>query len=493
MVALSVLSVVTDSQGMRMDCVPCIRLRAPVGLYERTPSAEGVVAKFMRRVYAPALLHREVKQFVLALFGGIFLFSLVGIQHIKLGLDQRLALPSESYLVPYFNDVDAFLDVGPPVYFIVTNDPVSREGQQQLCGRFTTCQELSVANTIEAERKRPDVSYIASPPASWIDDFLQWTNPTFESCCRVRRANATVFCSARDSDRACRPCFQGEEWSSTMDGLPEGADFRRYLDAWLQAPSDQECPLGGKAPYSHAISLDTSPNNADRVSSHFRTYHTPLKTQDDFINALSAAQRISRDISHRTGTKVFAYSLFYVFFEQYEHVVSIAIQVLSLALLAILVITSTLLGSWRTGAVITFTCALAVNTVAGVMGFWGISLNAISLVNLVISLGIAVEFCSHVARAFMGAAGAAAGIGIGIGGGNGGASVGGGGGGGGGGLGGALGGYEKDKGRERDERAFVALVDVGPSVSFTLLLCWGWLWYGCGSKLSLGRLVGFSL
>ena len=37
----------------------------------------------------------------------------------------------------------------------------------------------------------------------------------------------------------------------------------------------------------------------------------------------------------------------------------------------------------------------------GVMGVWGISLNAISLVNLVISLGIAAEFCAHVARVFM--------------------------------------------------------------------------------------------
>ena len=33
------------------------------------------------------------------------------------------------------------------------------------------------------------------------------------------------------------------------------------------------------------------------------------------------------------------------------------------------------------------------------------SLNAISLVNLVISLGIAVEFCSHIARGFMSSGG----------------------------------------------------------------------------------------
>ena len=188
-----------------------------------------------------------------------------------------------------------------------------------------------------------------------------------------------------------------------MSGLPEGSDFMRYLQQWLVSPTNEACALGGQAPYSSAVKLAS--DNTSVIASHFRTYHTPLKTQADFINALSAAQRISSDIQRRTGVKVFPYSLFYVFFDQYEHVISIAVQVLSLALFAILLITSVLLGSWRTGATVTAVCVLAVTSVMGVMGFWGISLNAISLVNLVISLGIAVEFCSHIARAFMGAGG----------------------------------------------------------------------------------------
>jgi Niemann-Pick C1 protein len=40
----------------------------------------------MRRVYAPILLHHEVKRLVLAIFGGIFMVAIIGIQHINLGL-----------------------------------------------------------------------------------------------------------------------------------------------------------------------------------------------------------------------------------------------------------------------------------------------------------------------------------------------------------------------------------------------------------------------
>ena len=36
----------------------------------------------------------------------------------------------------------------------------------------------------------------------------------------------------------------------------------------------------------------------------------------------------------------------------------------------------------------------------GIMVVWDISLNAVSLVNLVMATGIAVEFCAHIARAF---------------------------------------------------------------------------------------------
>jgi Niemann-Pick C1 protein len=227
-----------------------------------------------------------------------------------------------------------------------------------------------------------------------------------------------------------------------MAGLPENGEFMRYLHQWLQSPTDESCPLGGQAAYSSAVTLGS--DNTTVAASHFRTYHTPLKTQNDFINALSAARRVSADITKRTGVKVFPYSLFYVFFDQYEHVESIAVQLIALGIFAIAIITSVLLGSWRTGGVVTFTCLLAVINVMGVMGYWGVSLNAISLVNLVISLGIAVEFCSHIARAFMGAGSGLP--------------------------------FDKDPSKERNDRAFAALVDVGPSVgSYTYVL---------GSKLT---------
>lgn len=59
---------------------------------------------------------------------------------------------------------------------------------------------------------------------------------------------------------------------------------------------------------------------------------------------------------------------------QYAHVITILVEVILLALLSIFLVTSLLLGSWRTGTIVTFVCALAVINVMGLMGVWGISL-----------------------------------------------------------------------------------------------------------------------
>jgi len=105
-------------------------------------------------------------------------------------------------------------------------------------------------------------------------------------------------------------------WVFAVEGLPEGAEFNRYLHQWLISPTDESCPLGGKVGYASAISFADDASNASVALSHFRTFHTPLKSQADFINALAAAERVADELSKATGKEVFPYSLPYVFFAQ---------------------------------------------------------------------------------------------------------------------------------------------------------------------------------
>jgi Niemann-Pick C1 protein len=78
----------------RMDIFPCIRLSRSIRLPEARTSGAGVgsMAKFIRRYYAPFLLRPVVKSCVLACFGGLFVASVISIQHINMGLGQCLLI-----------------------------------------------------------------------------------------------------------------------------------------------------------------------------------------------------------------------------------------------------------------------------------------------------------------------------------------------------------------------------------------------------------------
>ena len=181
--------------------------------------------------------------------------------------------------------------------------------------------------------------------------------------------------------------------------MPEGSEFLHYATRWLSAPTNTECPLGGKAAYSTALVLDLEHNTTP--ATHFRTSHTPLKSQDDFISAYASARRIADGISVDQGISIFPYSKFYIFFDQYATIINLTGTLLGSALALILIISSLLLGSLSTGAVVTITVIMIVTDILGAMALFHVSLNAVSLVNLVICIGIGVEFCAHIARAFM--------------------------------------------------------------------------------------------
>ncbi|CAK7268124.1 niemann-Pick type C-related protein 1 [Sporothrix epigloea] len=346
---------------------------------------EGVLQRFIRQRYAPILLSKTVKLAVLIFFSGLFAAGIALFPYVQLGLDQRVAIPDDSYLIPYFNDLYDYFESGPPVYFVTKDlNATQRLHQQELCARFPSCQLTSLTGILEQERKRSNLSYIATPTASWIDDYLLWLNPDFESCC-VENG---------------KPCFAGRNppYNVSLFGMPEGEEFVHYLEKFLQAPTTEECPLGGQASYGQAIVIDTESNTLP--ATHFRTMHTPLRNQNDFIQAYASARRVASDITEATGVEVFPYSIFYIFFDQYATIVSLSMTLLGSAMAIIFAVSWLILGSFMTAAVVACTVAMTISDIVGAMAIMGVSLNAVSLVNLIICVGISVEFCAHIARAF---------------------------------------------------------------------------------------------
>lgn len=101
------------------------------------------------------------------------------------------------------------------------------------------------------------------------------------------------------------------------------------------------------------------------------------------------------------NSTVYPYSIFYVYYEQYIDIVHQTAMNLGICVLAVFLVSVVLLNFNLIAALMTtFTVAMITVNMFGMMYLWDINLNAVSLVNLVMSVGISVEFCSHITRSF---------------------------------------------------------------------------------------------
>ncbi|CAH8614575.1 unnamed protein product [Schistosoma rodhaini] len=331
---------------------------------------------------------------------------------LHLILDQKLSMPTDSYMLDYFNALDNDLRVGPPVYFVITegHNFTTLDGQNQVCGG-TGCYNTSLIGKISAAASYPNRSWIVSPASSWIDDYFDWIDPSSSSlCCRINR-NTHKFCPPDLIDNNCISCPV-----YLNDGRPNALDFSQYLPYFLSENPGSNCPKGGKAAYSTGVRLlrDNISDSVTVGANYFMAYHGVLKKPDDYVNALKAARYYANQITQSWYTTtdnymngpirrntVFPYSAFYVFYEQYLTLFNEAAFQLGICLLAIFIVTLIFFGFDLVATLmVIFGVIYIVISVSAVMVLWSITLNALSLVNLVVALGISVEFCAHIVRSF---------------------------------------------------------------------------------------------
>ena len=87
--------------------------------------------------------------FQMIFFVGLTCASIAVTPQLDVGLDQRLSMPGDSYVLDYFNKMYEYLNVGPPVYFVVEggHNYTTTEGQNMICGG-KGCPENSVLGQI---------------------------------------------------------------------------------------------------------------------------------------------------------------------------------------------------------------------------------------------------------------------------------------------------------------------------------------------------------
>uniref|UniRef100_A0A8D0BZC9 NPC1 like intracellular cholesterol transporter 1 n=1 Tax=Salvator merianae TaxID=96440 RepID=A0A8D0BZC9_SALMN len=346
---------------------------------------EGKLCSFMRKFYTPFLFHRVVRVLVVS-------------------VGQEFVAFQDSYMLQYFQYLNQYFMVGAPTYFVTTGgyNFSTVQGMNGVCSS-SGCDDNSMTQKIQYATKFPEQSFLAIPASSWVDDFIDWLSP-YSSCCRIHSfgPNKGKFCSSTDSKYWWLKCMP--QTNGTLRPNPE--EFNRFLPWFLHDMPNLKCPKGGLGAYDTSVQLGP---DGQILASRFMAYHTPLKNSQEYTAALKAARELAANITASMrqipGTDpsfhVFPYTITYVFYEQYLTISTDGLINVALCLVPTFVVCWVFLGlDLRSAFINLLTIIMIVVDTVGAMTLWGISYNAVALINLVTAVGISVEFVSHITRSF---------------------------------------------------------------------------------------------
>lgn len=255
--------------------------------------SKGILQQLFTKIITPIVLGNSfIRSIIFSIFIITTCLSASVIHRISIGLDQKLSMPKDSYVLDYFYGLENYLSVGPPVYFVVNQNALDYErtiDQDLLCGT-SGCSPISLLGQIGQSLRQPKRYYLAQPPSSWIDDYFDWLQSTNNPpCCRIHN-ETKEFCPATVNDTSCISC----PVHFIENQRPSPDDFQHYIEFFLHDNPGEKCPKGGHAAYKDAVQL----NHDNTVkSSYFMGFHSILKTSSDYIGAMKSANEIAKNIS----------------------------------------------------------------------------------------------------------------------------------------------------------------------------------------------------
>lgn len=316
-----------------------------------------LMERFVENHYGPFLSHRAVKMGVLLVFGTFF------------GLTVWLALDKT--------------EQGLKTSDIALRGTYQRDFSEALEAKFSVFDSFVVTRGIDMPQRQADVlaAVRSAQRSTWVSqstpiNSLGWLSASSSSLLSVTGGSTNAETPLPPA--AFYPAFFS--WISTIGVL--------YADDLVCAnvETDEEVPCNVAAPTTRIV--------ASRMVMY-------VEKQSSHDNVISSINDIRDRLDAVPSADSFAFGYTFKYYEQYLHIEENLYKIAGLSLVGV-VVANTILQFSLTNAVIVAVLILMIDfELYGCMYLLGVKLNAFSMVNLIISIGMAVEFTAHFAHGFL--------------------------------------------------------------------------------------------
>lgn len=321
----------------RRDFLPCCLAPPPKEGAPAWNEPLPQTANRAMRAWGMFLTYPVTKAVVMILSIALLGAGIYGVTQVDEAFDRRILAKDDSYLKQFLSAEEKHFELSIPVSIVETGDIDY--------GADSTQKELRKLTNIVVDNK-----YYRNRSLSWIDSFAQF----------AEARNTSILGSAF---------------------LPQVKQFLRV-------------PTFSYFSQDLMFSEDGKKLEASRILGF-------MKSSGSSTFQKNAMQTLRRDIAEKSKLNSFPVARPFIFFEQYAITSSETLRNLVIAAITVLIITSPFLIDCTLTALVVVNFVSLICELFGLMVIWNVSLNSVSMINLVMAVGFAVDYSAHIAHAYM--------------------------------------------------------------------------------------------
>jgi len=248
------------------------------------------------------------------------------------------------------------------------------------------------------------------PPGSYVRDFIgqnrDWFSTVGDSVAVYTLPGVDYHTSAgRKLMLDTAAAFQGDprvapdsvsSWAVDFaTAKPDVADADYYLEL------DKYLAGAGKRYQSNVVWKDPKDPSKGIHTTRIEGNHVFVIKSTEKVKAMDSLRSSVSGVEGNADGSVFAYAGEWLSYEQYKAIENEAIRNISFTLLTMLCIIAALIVNPAAVLTVFAVIALVIIDIIGFMHFWGLTIDSVTVIMLVIALGLSVDYSAHIGRAFM--------------------------------------------------------------------------------------------